>query len=83
MSVFGFDSAVTSLGHFGTGFSRTFGTPVPDITNEDLLECCRKNTAAIIANNICCKRLHKEFQGMKADLRLLIAAVERMKKGRL
>lgn len=58
-----------------------------EITHKDLLDCCEegKNTGAgsAVAFRNDCAKLLKEFQGMKADLRLLIAATERMKKGRL
>jgi hypothetical protein len=48
MSVFGFDSAVTTQGHFGTGFTNVFeiNTDNPP-TLEDILECCQAILAAI------------------------------------
>jgi len=61
---------------FFTAYREGISDVIPPITNEEII-------AGVIANLQCCKRLHKEFNGMKADLRLLIAAVERMKKGRL
>jgi len=90
MSVFGFDTAITTQSHFGTGFTNLF-----DISNEvpctldlcDLAvmiqECCDTIVAPVINVSGSVVNMRRDIEQMKVDLRLLIASMERMKKGRL